>query len=353
MNNGDKEPLLIPTYLDKRAKGNESPLLHLPLGGEMTTERFLQLSEEDFRALLYYNVKGRASDALFRGLLLTPNRMKSGRSLNPLYEGFTEPAVKGDWEEWIALLFQEGSNLPALAHLLSKPPFLLPAVDLWISLPYPERRQTAFGQVEGRNLSFEREEDRLYALAWWIGTFQRRFNDRFGNEGSGLKSPLRLRGFRWAREAILKNDVDLVKKVADQIHREGAQFLWLTNFGSSGVTDWEQMGFDLTLLHPNYYGNTENGWEWIDYAAYFASTYHCGLQLTYGKGMLYNQTHLYDYLNRGLPEYRDYMKRAFLLFQFDGISLTEVMRDDFPLYANLYLFIKEKYKKIAYPGIGY
>ncbi len=113
------------------------------------------------------------------------------------------------------------------------------------------------------------------------------------------------------------------------------------------------MGFDLTLLFPNYYGNTENRWEWIDHAAYFASTYHCGLQLTCGKGLLYNKTHIYDYLNRGLPEHRDYMNHSFLLMNFDGIDLEEIRVNDFPLYANLYLFFKGLYRKIAYVGMEY
>jgi hypothetical protein len=375
-------------YLNPNVNGNQSRSVHLQLGGQFGSEAYTRLLRADADDYVLYKANDEPIDGLFNSFILSPNLMQSGRSLNPLYTGFTTPPKRSDWKEWLDELFAPGANLIALHEAVRGAQHLCKQADIWITLPYPEPSQRDFGEVrdsglfyskepdakaraswwapkdgepvsEGSNghasswwvpmegnLDFSNESDRLTAIDWWITRFMRRWRE------AGLEPFLRLRGFRWPRETVL-NEQDLIAGVAAKIHSLDLQFMWLANYGAAQATDWATLGFDVSVLHPNYYGNTSYGWDWIDNASLFARYYGCGMQIVYGKGLLYDQNHIYDYLNRGLPEFNGYMKESFLVMHFDGINIREIYDTDRKLYIQLYCFFKGLYTKENYEGIGY
>lgn len=88
-----------------------------------------------------------------------------------------------------------------------------------------------------------------------------------------------------------------------------------------GVTEWRKTGFDVTGLNTNYTGNTSYDYKWIQNAALFATVCHTGLQLIWGKGLIYNDKHQLDYWNLGLPNKCGYMTESFLIHQFPNQRL--------------------------------
>ncbi len=333
-------------YLSPRVRGNQSPVVHLECGGNLLNTDYKRWGVEDFRDYLLYVSGDAPTDSFFKAFLLSPNRARSGRFLNPLLIGFEPPSNQLDWVEWLNELFAPQGNLPALKTAIPMAGSFPSAVDVWVTLPYPEWEQKVFGVVYGCQLDFTHQRERILALEWWL--------EQFAVEWAKFDNVyVRFRGFRWARESILESDLDLVKEASDRVHDRGWQLMYLTNYGSAHALDWADLGFDLALIHPNYYGNTSYQWNWIDNAAYFSMYYHTGLQLTYGRGLLYDENHIFDYLNRGLTEYRGYMNEAFTLFNFDRVGIRDLYQTRPDVYCAIHSFVKGIYQKRSYPGITY
>jgi len=162
-----------------------------------------------------------------------------------------------------------------------------------------------------------------------------------------------LRGFLWQREAIDANDEPLAARVNEWIHKLGYLSMWLPNFGSFGVTDWSKTGFDVTALNTNYTGNTSYDHMWIQHTSLFSITYHTGMQIVWGKGLIYSARHQLDYWNLGLPDKSDYMNQSFLVYQFPNQRLDVLKKTAAADYHRLYQFINHFYQRVEYPGIPY
>ncbi|WP_197029286.1 DUF4855 domain-containing protein [Alicyclobacillus macrosporangiidus] len=335
------------TYLPWNVHDNESPVVHLTCGDDLLRSGYRRWSASDLADYLFYLIDGRPCDTLFRAFLFSPNRALSGRFLNPVFTGFEPASNMADWAEWLDELFRPGFHLHALKDVVQQSPLPCTPVDVWVTLPYPDSRQSDFGTVSGATLDFQSKVDRLTAVNWWIGQFVLRW------ETSGLEGPLRLRGFRWPREVVGDVDADFIPMVSTVVHAFGRQFMWLTNYGSGHVIEWSDLGFDVIALHPNYYGNTALDWNWIDHASMFAQAYRCGMQVVCGKGLLYDENHIYDYLNRGLPAYNGYMRQAFTVMTFDQVSPRDLYQNRLPVYVAVYSFVKGIYQKWTYPTMRY
>jgi hypothetical protein len=334
-------------YLPWNVHDNESPVVHLRCGDDLLRSGYRRWSAADLADYLFYWIDGRPCDTLFRAFIFSPNRALSGRFLNPVFTGFEPASNETDWVEWLDELFRPGFHLHALKDAAQQSPVPCMPVDVWITLPYPDARQSDFGAVNGGALDFQRNVDRLTAVNWWIGQFVSRWMT------SGLEGPLRLRGFRWPREVVGDVDADFVPSVSTVVHAFGRQFMWLTNYGAGHATEWSDLGFDVIALHPNYSGNTALDWNWIDHAATFARAYRCGIQVVCGKGLLYDENHMYDYFNRGLPAYNGYMRTAFTVMTFDQVSPCELYETRLPVYIAVYSFVKGIYQKWTYPNMRY
>ncbi len=333
-------------YLAPDAGGAISPVAHLRCGGDWLGKHYKRWSRSEIECYMRDQTTAQA-DSLFRSFLFSPVRAESGRFLDPLFRGFAPPPDVSDWNEWLRELFLSGHNLDALSQSVTGTEGAGGKVDVWITLPYPDPGHKSFGQADKERLDFNRQSDRQRALDWWIGRFVKKWSR------SGYGDRLSLRGFRWPAAMLPDGDVDLVTATAKTVHRHRLLFMWLPNYGADRVTDWQQLGFDITVLQPNYCGKTPLGREWIDNCALFAAHYGCGLQIACGRGLLYDPYHLHDYLNRGLPQYKRYMKEAFLVFQFDRAGMETLHRERSPLYKMISAFVRGTYEKQAYPGIPY
>ncbi len=279
---------------------------------------------------------------MFGGFVFLGICSRPGRFLHPLYTAFGTPADKGDWMDWIYSLFSPDCNLQALSVQTRRP------LDVWVSIPYPDSHQTDFGYVNGRRLNFQIEDDRYEAVKWWMDCFLERFEQE-----TSLKEKLQLRGFLWTRESIDAKDEHVVIETNKYVRANGYLSMWLPHYGGSGAIKFNRLGFHVAAFHSNYYGNTDYGVEWIDQTALFARLLHAGMQIIYGKGVLYNDTHLFDYLNLGLPDKNDYMRDCFLVYQFPNQKLKDMCISHPDEYKLIYSFIKGDYDNSSYPGITY
>ncbi|WP_128893641.1 DUF4855 domain-containing protein [Longirhabdus pacifica] len=318
-------------YLNKYAYGLASPSVILPCGSTTTNDHFQRWSQKE---LCYYTHYGQ--QAFFNSFIFTPNRMANGVFLNAQYEGFSEHPTLNDWIAWSNELFLQNNNVHALEQLASNEN----NIEVWITLPYPS---LYYKQTPNplQQTYIHHPHKRAPLLKQWIKEFTQRFYQQFGN-----KNTLKLKGFVWPKEKLMsEEDIVLVKEVSEYIHSFHLHHMWLTQYGSANVIDWREHGFDVVVLHPNYYGNTPFDIDWITNNTIFSKHYQCGIQIPYGKGLLYDDHHIYQYLNLGLPDKCNYMNNAFIVFHFDGIHLHEVAKENPQLYTHMYTFVKGSYSK--------
>ncbi|WP_213411095.1 DUF4855 domain-containing protein [Xylanibacillus composti] len=283
----------------------------------------------EWRYVLYGNSehqRRRTEQSLFSAVLLTPMQSSYGRYWNPLYLGLTEPTDERDWLEWLVALFAPEQLLHALDEAIAE---AKRSIDIWITLPYPDRLQPDFGRSSGTSLNFRYPEDRLEALLWWVDACLRKW------KRSSFAHSLKLRGFRWPREVLVADDEALVRALGRHVRSKGLRFMWLAHYGSAHVHAWKDMGFDFMYVNPGYYGRSDVPVEYIDYAALFASTVGSGLQLVCGKGSLCDRGHPYEYWRRGVPSRLDYLDRASLMFVFQETDLVDLARTRKQLYRDL------------------
>ncbi|WP_027414689.1 DUF4855 domain-containing protein [Aneurinibacillus terranovensis] len=316
----------------------------LPCGG-VTEEAPQNWTVPELERYVSYYSNGKPVDKLFGGFIFNGVSVQPNRYMYPMYVGFGEAADIDDWSKWLEMLFSPGKNLKALYLLATQSP----SVDVWVSIPYPYINQTNFGSVHGKSLNFKADDhDRFKAVAWWIDEFIERWKKEVL-----LHKRLSFRGFLWQRESIHDYDENLVIRTTQYIRDKGYFSLWLLNYGSYGCIDWQKFGFDIAVANPNYYGNAHYDVQWINNTSGYAKHYHTGLQIIYGKGLIFNETHFVDYLNLGLPYYNNYMTESFLVYQFVGQTLREICEQSPENYDRLYSFIKGTYVKTFYPGITY
>lgn len=313
----------------------------LPCGG-VSENRISEWTEEELKYYVSYYVNGNPIQTMFNGFIFNGLSVREDRYMYPMYVGFAKAANRTDWELWIESLFAPGKNLKALFSLATHP------LDVWVSIPYPYLNQTDFGSVNWKSLNFESEDDRFTAVSWWIDEFLKRWNKE-----SNLSARLKFRGFLWQRESIHDYDERLVQLTNNYIKSKGYYSMWLPFFGSYGCLKLPELNFDVVAPHPKFYGKANFDFHEINNASTFAKQSHTGIQIIYGKDFIYNDTHLYDYLNLGLPEYNQYMTQSFLVYQFPNQTLKNINETRSLEYVHLYLFIKGLYRKVSYPGISY
>ncbi len=328
------------SYISSQQLQIQNHLAVLPCG-DFSDNNLLNWTDEQLRPYLFYTINGQNFDTMFGGLVFNIIRARENHYIYPMYTPFGEPPEKVDWQMAIDNLFKPNFNFDVAAKTKLN-------IDIWVSLPYPHPVQKSFGEINGKILNFTIEEDRLAALQWWINTFLELWKKK-----SSFLSPLIFRGFVWQRESIDGEDIPLVKKINSYIHLHHLLSLWLPNYGAAGLIDWKGFAFDAVCVNPNYYGNTNHDYQWINNAALFAKYYQNGIQIYYGKGLLFNDTHLLEYLNLGLPEHNNYVENCLLVYQFPNQTLKEVAEKNVVDYIRIYSFMKKIYTKVFYPGIPY
>jgi len=194
----------------------------------------------------YLDRGGRPRDWFYDAYLFM---MFSGAPSGQTYiEGHTN---RKDWEFYLDEEFAPGREFAALDATIDGAAREMcvsaPRVPVIVMVPYPSTKQKDFGDADGdgatENLSTD--EGRGKAVAWFLREFVGRW------KGRGFRN-LKLWGFYWMNEGISPSDEGIVRMTAKEVHSLGYKFHWIPWFNAPGVEKWRELGFDLTIMQPNY-----------------------------------------------------------------------------------------------------
>jgi len=327
-------------YMTAEEVGIQNHICVLPYGENGKSVKSLW-SKSDLIPYQYYLVNNHAVDHMFRGFIFNPVSGREDHYIYPMFANFGKEAQKEDWKIALTRLFEKNYNLDALARNTRSGQ----KTDVWITIPYPAISQTKFGQINDIECNFQNESHRELAIRWWIYRFRRMWK-----KSTHLHSKLSFKGFVWQRVSIDENDKYLVKQITDYIRSKGLLSLWLQQYGSCSCIDWKELGFDASCTHPNFYGNSGHDFTWIANSTTFAHYYRVGMQIVFGKGEMFKDRHLYDYLNYGV--YNKYMNESLLVYQFPNQTMSDIYHDHLDQYNAIYSFIKKTYTPV-YPTAAF
>lgn len=232
--------------------------------------------EELIPYLAYIDTDGNPVDTMFDSFLfLLSGNLPSGAA--PYGNG-----TKADWEWTIQDIFKEGKNMLALEEAagIVKEKLGLPSdykFKVTTSIYYPDTEMTSFGDVDGdgNTENFTVFADRIKAVKWYIQSFEKKFSE------SGFQN-IELVGYYWFHEEMKKSEEDNIKllnAVADEVHAVGRSFFWIPYFTSNGYNNWEQLGFDIANMQPNYVFNLTTSYKNIIQCAQLTKLYGMGVEI--------------------------------------------------------------------------
>lgn len=282
----------------KEAKGWPKPLIeesgyahHIPLmyfGGLVPNSR--QLKTFDFLPYVgYVDTSSNIIDTFFDTFLLLPASIRyygvDGRD----YDNALKPSNKEDWELFINELFTPDYQLDALnkaVKIVNETLAKDEVANVIIAIPYPSTRQSNFGKLDeqSRSLNFAGmktgDEKRFLAVSWFVGEVLARW------EAAGF-SNLKLVGFYWNQEDIEPRNSPqildpVISNTANLLHGNGLRFYWIPYYQACGFRNWQQLGFDVAMLQPNFSFSSltlDEAEDRLKQAAELANLYGLGLEM--------------------------------------------------------------------------
>jgi len=212
---------------------------------------------------------------VFTGAIFLHLYAPSGRVFTTWIGG--DPATGADWTEYLDSLFVPGAALSRLDSAVAIASAALgpPAVPFRVSImvPYPDP-SVAGVEFDGQIYDFGNAAGRGDAAAAYIHDVVRRF------QAAGYLH-LRLDGFYWLLEQAPESDVDVITRVAGDVHGEGLRFLWIPYYTAQRWNAWRDLGFDAAWLQPNYFFDPALPQTRLDSAAARAEQDGMGLEVEF------------------------------------------------------------------------
>lgn len=326
------------TYLDKIENTFDYLPIHSPETGYIAdlvliyqggTARLPYTKSQIAPYVFKKNAEGEA-DWLFDGFLFLEFRTFDGYAF--IQEFFTREPYRARKKEWTAHLdkvFERNKAVSALNQVLDSlanagftPERKRKVV---ISLPEPMNGQKDWGSLDGRNLDFSVESDRLIALKWYIDEIITRFNN-------GGFAHLELAGFYWVKES---DDLSerLVQPVSDYVNEKGYILNWIPNWGPHRGENWEKRGFNAAYIQPNTFFSTGDSKN-LPRVCTYASMHRMGVEVEFDHNIVDESTHqkLYDYFDN-FETYKVLEKSAIAYYEGGRHFLTVAQSTDPKLQA--------------------
>jgi hypothetical protein len=184
---------------------------------------------------------------MFDGFLFM--EFRDGRGARYIGQVKGRSATRAEWAWLSDRLFSRGVAIDALDKTIQATSARIgtPARrrKVFLGLPEPIIHQKDWGDLEGHPLDFDRPEDRLAATRWYVGETLRRWRSR-------APAHLQLLGFYWIAEDASES-VALLPQLAELVHKEGLELIWIPYWGSPRFSSWRARGFDRAYLQPNYF----------------------------------------------------------------------------------------------------
>ncbi len=211
-------------------------------------------------------------------------------------------ATKYDWERLINYYFLRGHNLYALdatvgdaCRRIGQPGYKRRVV---ITVPEPIVHQdwsnsgspTAYwGRVDGEQLDFAKDEDRVKACKWYIDRVRELFDKaHFEN--------IELAGFYWIAEKST-NSSTILPVISEYLHKFRYTFNWIPFYTADGYSQWSRWGFDRAYLQPNYFFNEDIPVSRLDEACGMARTAGMDMEMEFDDNALASRGRAYRLRN--------------------------------------------------------
>lgn len=205
-------------------------------------------TEEQITPYVVHKFANGKKDWLFDGFLFLEFADMPECNLAPGYRGKRD-ARKEDWQRYLDRMFEKGKALDALNSAIETqkaeigdPGFKHKVV---ITQPTPLPHQKDWGEIDGRQLDFDKVEDAKLACQWYLD----QLTERFANAGF---NNLELTGIYWVDEDMWHLD-GFTKHISPYIHSKGLQFVWIPYFKAKGFEKWRELGFDIVYHQPNHF----------------------------------------------------------------------------------------------------
>lgn len=160
-------------------------------------------------------------------------------------------ALKADYEWLLDRTFAPGCKLAALDSVIEagKTELGEPRLrhKIVLGIPAPVKVVRDWGELNGRHLDFNKDEDRIEATKWFIDQVIRRF------DAAGYRN-IDLMGIYWIEEALFTNG-GIMPAVNDYIYRRGLRSYWIPYYKDNEQFrfNWKKYGFDMAYQQPNYF----------------------------------------------------------------------------------------------------
>lgn len=120
---------------------------------------------------------------------------------------------------------------------------------LVIFVPTPFFNQSNWGELNGKNLDFSNQQDRIAATKWYLAYVEAKIK-------SLRLDYLSFDGYYYVSEQ-LTNNREYLPTIASIVREKGHRFYWIPYWGCDGMGEWKSMGFDEAFLQPNYFFPTQ------------------------------------------------------------------------------------------------
>lgn len=220
----------------------------------------------------YVDEDGKIVDTMFDGYLFLP-------STAPLPSGGRPygTTLASDWNYLFDEIFASGKNFDALdktAEKVNKALGQNNKLKVYVTIPHMDDTLVDFGDIDfdGKNDSLTTLENRVYVARYYAERVIKEFKSR------NYKN-LELHGFYWFHESISGGDVETSKAVNKMFDEIGYQLFWIPYFNAGGYSRWEEFGFDVGCLQPNYAFSLEVPESRLQYASELAQRYGMCIEL--------------------------------------------------------------------------
>lgn len=184
---------------------------------------------------------------------------------NYLYDYLPEgarlkPLNKADWLDYVTNEeFLPDMNINALDAAVGEAKKALGNTEykanVFMTLFYPVKTVSEFGEVNGKNLDFSDPEDRKAGLKWMVDESLRQFAEKNYEN-------IRLAGFYWFCEDMdfVDGGRELTRCTTDYIRSLGLKTCWCPYFYAQGYDKWQELGFDIAAHQANYFPEHRKDW---------------------------------------------------------------------------------------------
>ena len=161
--------------------------------------------------------------------------------------------VKANADLYRADMFTEGFNLYAWDEAARQVQEAIPGTadaTVWLNLMCPDNDDTCPDvDGDGKAEDLSTPEGRLSYLKYQVDEYLKAW------EEAGFEH-ITLLGFYWNNETIHKHDLAMEKAVIGginaYIHEKGYKSFWCPYYSAYGTWLWQELGFDVACLQPNY-----------------------------------------------------------------------------------------------------